>query len=178
MDIDFNAFHLSYEVVKQGVEEGNSIYHIAKTYPKVSKSVTTDYCYINEGYLKTKRIDLPCAISYEKRKHNKKYDYSNNMIDCSNHTYLDYLTYRRSHLNEYGCQLDFLGAIKSDPKSILTLIIPELHFTLLKIINKPNQSKVLAYFNQLEERMGWVVLVKYSLSFCPIETPRLVVWMK
>ena len=38
------------------------------------------------------KSDLPYAVKL-KRKHNKKYNYSNNNIDKNNHTYLNYLAY-------------------------------------------------------------------------------------
>lgn len=154
LDIDSNDFKALDDAIKQGVDQGHSIYHISKTDKRVSKSVTTIYRYIHSGYLKTKPLDLPSAVTYKKRKHHKKYDYSNNKIDRSNHTYLDYLSYRRSQPNEYGWQLDFLGAIKTDSKAILTLIAPEIHFTFLAIIKNPNSKKVIALFNALEECLG------------------------
>lgn len=91
---------------------------------------------------------------YKKRKHNKKYDYSeNNKIDRSNHTYLDYLSYIHKHPGIYVCQLDFLGAIKTDSKNILSFILPNLQFVLLDIINNPDSKKVVEFFDKLEERI-------------------------
>ena len=51
-------------------------------------------------------------------------------------------------------QLDFLGAIKTDSKNILSFILPNIHFTLLVLINKPNSSKVVKFFDSLEEKIG------------------------
>ena len=69
----------------------------------IDKSITTLYRYVNKDYLSTKRIDLPYAVKLKKRKHNKKYDYSNNNIDRSNHTYLDYLSYmHKTQIVMYG----------------------------------------------------------------------------
>ena len=59
------------------------------------------------------------------------YDYSDNKIDRTNRTYLDFLVFMRSHIGILHTQIDFLGAIKQDRKSILTLIIVEIHFVLL-----------------------------------------------
>ena len=71
-------------------------------------------------YLQKELIYL--MLLNKKRKHNKKYDYSNNNIDRSNHTYLDYLSYMHKNPNCNVWQLDFLGTIKSDSKSILSFI--------------------------------------------------------
>ena len=51
-------------------------------------------------------------------------------------------------------QLDFLGTIKSDSKNILLFILPNVHFTLLDIINNPNSKKVIEFFDSLEKLIG------------------------
>lgn len=155
LDSDSNEFKILDETVKQGHDEGKSIYEISLN-PRINKSVTTLYRYINNGYLKVSRMDLPYAVTYKKRKKiNKKYDYKqNNNIDRSNHTYIDYLSYVHSHPHEYGWQLDFLGSIKSDSKTIISLIMPELHFPLIDIITNPDSNKVVKFFDKLEESLG------------------------
>lgn len=50
--------------------------------------------------------------------------------------------------------MDFLGSIKTDNKSILTFILPNLQFTLLNIINKPNSTKVVEFFDNIEQKIG------------------------
>lgn len=155
IDIDSDEFKQLDYLIKNGVEHHESIYQIKiKNNSTIRKSLTTIYRYINNGYLKTKRIDLPYAVKYKKRKHNKKYDYSNNKIDRSNHTYLDYLAYIHTNPNVYVWQLDFLGAIKSDTKSILTFILPTLQLSILDIISKPDSSKVVKFFDDLENSVG------------------------
>ena len=54
----------------------------------------------------------------------------------------------------YVWQLDFLGAIKTDNKNILTFILPNIQFTLLDIINKPDSSKVVDFFDNIEMQIG------------------------
>lgn len=51
-------------------------------------------------------------------------------------------------------QLDFLGTIKSDSKNILSFILPNVHFTLLDIINNPNSKMVVELFDDLEDKIG------------------------
>ena len=156
IDLDLNEFDKLDSIIKKGTDDNKSIYQISiENKNDINKSITTLYRYINNGYLTTKRIDLPYAVKYKKRKHNKKYDYSNNnKIDRTGHTYLDYLTFLHKHPGIYVWQLDFLGAIKTDNNHILTFILPNLQFTLLNIINKPDSSKVVKYFDDLEEKLG------------------------
>ena len=156
LDISSDEFKTLDTIIKNGVDNNKSIYQIKiENKDTIDKSVTTLYRYINKGYLTTSRLDLPYAVKYKKRKHNKKYDYSNNnKIDRTGHTYLDYLSYLHKNPGINVWQLDFLGTIKTDSKSILTFILPNLQFTLLEIINKPDSSKVVEFFDKLEERIG------------------------
>jgi IS30 family transposase len=156
IDIDTEDFKQLDEIIKNGIDDNKSIYQIKiENNDVINKSISTIYGYINKGYLTTKRIDLPYAVSYKKRKHNKKYDYSeNNKIDRTGHTYLDYLAFLHKHPGVYVWQLDFLGAIKTDNNNILTFILPILQFTLLNIITKPDSSKVIDFFDNIEKQIG------------------------
>lgn len=155
IDLDDEEFKKLDSIIKKGIEEDKSIYQIKiENSNEIGKSITTLYRYINKGYLTTKRIDLPYAVKYKKRNHNKKYDYSNNGIDRTGHTYLDYLSYIHQNPRVNVWQLDFLGAIKTDSKNILSFILPEVHFTILDIITNPNSNKVVRYFDGLEDKIG------------------------
>lgn len=155
IDVNNEEMKLIDHIIKVGVDNNKSIYQIKiENNDSINKSITTLYRYINKGYLTTSRLDLPYAVKYKKRKHNKKYEYSNNKIDRSNHTYIDYLAFRHNNPNVYVWQLDFLGAIKTDSNNILSLILPELQFTLLDIIKNPDSKKVVEFFDKIEDRIG------------------------
>lgn len=155
LDLDDEEFETLDKIIKQGIEDKQSLYQIKiKNSDTIHKSLTTLYRYVNKGFLTTKRIDLPYAVKYKKRKHNKKYDYSNNSIDRSNHTYLDYLAFMHQNPRINSWQLDFLGSIKTDSKSILSLILPELQTIIINIIKNPNSQKVVKFFDTLEENIG------------------------
>ena len=102
VDCDSREFRDIDETIKKGIESGLSVYQIVNS-SSVGKSVSTIYRYINLGYLTTRRIDLPLAVTYKKRrKIKKKYDYdTNKSIDRSNHTYLDYLYQSRKVDTKY-----------------------------------------------------------------------------
>lgn len=156
IDLTNEEYKLLDSIVKKGVDENKSIYQIKiENNDIIDKSITTLYRYINKSFLSTKRIDLPYAVKYKKRKHNKKYDYSENKkIDRTGHTYLDYLSYIHNNPILNVWQLDFLGAIKTDSKHILSFVLPEVHFTLLVIITNPNSNKVVKFLDDLEEKIG------------------------
>lgn len=156
IDIDSEEFKRLDELIKNGVENNKSIYQIKiENNEEIKKSPTTIYRYINKGFLTTKRIDLPYAATLKKRNHNKKYEYSENKkIDRTGRTYLDYLAYLHENPRIYVWQLDFLGSIKADNKSILTFILPVLQVTILDIIENPNSEKVVEFFDKIEEKIG------------------------
>ena len=156
IDIDSEQFKELDNIIKDGIDNKKSIYQITiENKDIIDKSVTTLYRYVNKGYLTTKRIDLPYAVTYKKRKHNKKYDYSENKkIDRTGHTYIDCLAYLHKHPGIYVWQLDFLGTIKSDSNNILSFILPDLQFVLLDLIKNPNQEKVVQFFDNIEEKIG------------------------
>lgn len=138
-------------IIKDGVDDNQSIYHIIKDNTDLDISVPSVYRYINEGKLKTKRMDLPYAVKYKKRKVKKKYEYKENCaVDRANHTYLDFLSFQRANPSKHHIQMDFLGSIMSDKKSILVMTIPFLHYTMLFLIESPNSQKVINLFDQLE----------------------------
>lgn len=155
LDIEADEFKKLDEIIKKGIDNNESVYQIKiKNNDVIKQSTSTLYRYINNGYLTTRKIDLPYAVKYKKRKHNKKYDYSNNKIDRSNHTYLDYLAFIHKNPGIYVWQLDFLGAIKADNKSILSFILPDLQFFILDIITFPNSEKIVRFFDKIEEEIG------------------------
>ncbi|MDY4980182.1 MAG: IS30 family transposase, partial [Candidatus Onthovivens sp.] len=141
--------------IKEGLKTKRSIYASIKA-SKVDVSLPTVYRYISEKKVPISKMDLPYAVTYKKRKKKiKEYDYSNNKIDRSNRTYLDYLAYIKTRINEITTQMDFLGSIKSDSKSILVLILPQIHFIFLFIIEKRNSLKVVDTFNSIESLIGY-----------------------
>ena len=156
IDVDDEEFKKLDAIIKNGIDDKKSIYQIKiENQDEIKKCVSTLYGYINKGYLTTKPIDLPYSVKYKKIKHNKKYEYSeNNKIDRTGHTYLDYLAFMHKNPGIYVWQLDFLGAIKTDNKNILTFILPNLQFTLLDIINKPDSTKVVEFFDNIEKQIG------------------------
>ncbi len=139
--------------IKEGLAIKRSVYASIKA-SDVEISLPTVYRHISEKRVPISKMDLPYAVTYKKRKRkSKEYDYSDSKIDRSNRTYLDYLSCMKSHINEITAQMDFLGSIKSDSKSILVLILPQIHFTLLFIIEKKNSSKVVGVFEALEKTL-------------------------
>lgn len=141
-------------ILKEGLKNKKSVYSIVHS-SNIDISVPTVYRYISEKKLDITKMDLPYAVTYKKRhKKIKEYDYPNNKVDRSNRTYIDYLSYKKSHLNEMTVQMDFLGSIRTDKKSLLVIIIPDLQFPILRLIENKNSFKVTQVFDDLEDKLG------------------------
>lgn len=151
---------LSYDkAIRDGVAEKRSIYHIVKENKIDNKgfdvSVSTVYNHIHKGILSTKKMDMPYMVQLKKRKVSPKYQYSdNNKIDRAGRTYLDYLKFETENPNLNIVQMDFLGSIKTDKKSVLVLTIPKVHYVLLFMVDSPNQEKISTLFDTLERLLS------------------------
>lgn len=139
--------------IRNSLENNESIYQAVLKLP-FEITVQTVYRYIRENLISVKSYELPYAISYKKRKsYKKEYEYNETKIDRSNRTFLDYIAFTKNS-KLYTTQLDFLGSMKNDPNSILTLIIAEIHFTLIFLVNNKNSDKVIAIFDEIERKIG------------------------
>ena len=69
INLDAEEFKKLDAIIKKGNDENKSIYQIKiENKDSINKSIFTLYRYVNNGYLKTKRIDLPYVVKYKKKK--------------------------------------------------------------------------------------------------------------
>lgn len=154
INMTYEEHKLLNELLTIGLKNKKSLYTIVKE-SGLDISVPTVYRYIQEKKVDVSKMDLPYAVTYKKRKKKiKEYDYPNNKIDRSNRTFLDFLAYKKTRINEMTVQMDFLGSIRTDLKSILVLVIPEIQFPILFLIEKKDSNKVVKTFDELERKLG------------------------
>ena len=145
--------------LKVGLSNKKSVYQIAAELP-FDITPQTIYKYIRNGQIPVKRIDLPYAVTYKKRKKIKKeYEYNESKIDRCNRTFVDYLAFSKAS-NLYTTELDFLGSKRGDPYTILTLIIREIHFTLIFLVENKNADKIVKIFDNIESKVGYANFVR------------------
>lgn len=145
--------------LKVGLSNKKSVYQIAAELP-FDITPQTIYKYIRNGQIPVKRVDLPYAVTYKKRKKIKKeYEYNESKIDRCNRTFVDYLAFCKAS-NLYTTELDFLGSKRGDPYTILTLIIREIHFTLIFLVENKNTDKIVKIFDKIESKIGYENFVK------------------
>ena len=154
IDYDEGEFRAVDEALVAGLAQKKSVYEISRS-PEVAAvaSPQTIYRWVSLGLTTAKRVDLPMAARYKKRKA-KAYDYGGSSRGKEGRNFADYLAHRRENPGEFGCQMDFLGSVKSDRKAILTLSIPELHFVYIRLLPKGDPGAVKALWDWLDAKLG------------------------
>lgn len=150
-------FKIINEAVLNGVDKGQSIYHIANSIDDVKVSTSTIYRYIHNEYLTVQVHDLPKAVKLKKRKKKipSQYEYLENKgMDRTGHLYKDWIIYQAKNRIVLFWEMDFLGVPHCSSKMILALTIPHISFIMLYIIENPDNDKVLSIFNNLEQELG------------------------
>ncbi len=156
INLSHDEYLLLDKTVKDGINKGQSIFHIVKA-NAVGICVKTAYNYINSGMLSIKSIDLPRAVTLKKRHASlpSKYEYDENKnIDRSHRMYADWLVYQAKKRIIIYWEMDFLGAPKKSEQEILSLIIPQFEFVYLIAIQNPTKEKVIKVFDDLQEKLG------------------------
>lgn len=156
IDMSENEFKRLDSIIYNKTKNGQSIHHICKS-NNINRSKSSIYAYIHAGYLKTKPIDLPKAVTYKVRKKlPKQYEYlENKNYDRANHLYYDWIIYRNKHRTVIYWEMDFLGCVRDSEEEILTLACPSLEFLLMFVFKRPNSKEdVVKIFDELEEKLG------------------------
>ena len=90
-------FKIINEAVMDGVEKGQSIYHIANSLEEVKVSTSTLYRYIHNEYLTIQVHNLPKVVTLKKRKKKipSQYEYLENKgMDRTGHMHKDWLLFQ------------------------------------------------------------------------------------
>ena len=140
----------------EGVEKGQSVYHIANTVD-VNVSVSTLYRYIHNEYVTVTIHDLPKVVALKRRKKkiSSEYEYPENKgMDRTGHLYKDWIIYQIKNRIITFWEMDFLGVPHNSSKMLLVLTIPQISFMLLYPLERPNNQTVVEVINRLEKDLG------------------------
>ena len=167
-----NDFKIINEAVMDGVEKGQSIYHIANSLDEVKVSTSTLYRYIHNEYLTIQIHNLPKVVTLKKRKKkiSSQYEYLENKgMDRTGHLHKDWLLFQVRNRIVMFWEMDFLGVPHKSSKMILVLTIPRIQFIMLYAIENANNAKVIEIINNLERELG---LVNFQKVFEAVVTDR------
>ena len=116
-------------------------------------SKSTFYSYVNNGILSLCNLDLPKKVIYKPRK-SKNTDYKRKIALLKNRKYEDYIKFVSTHPRMNICQMDTVMGSSDSSKCLLTLIIVETNFMLIRLLDKKDINSVNEQVDILKEKLG------------------------
>ena len=116
-------------------------------------SKTTFYSYVHNGILSLCDLDLPKKVIYKPRK-NKNRNYKRKLALLKNRSYEDYIHFTSIHTKMNKCQMDTVEGNKNSNKCLLTLIIVDSNFMLIRLLDDKTINSVNEQFDILKEKLG------------------------
>ena len=116
-------------------------------------SKTTFYKYVNEKVILLSNFDLPRKVKYKKRKKknkNNKRDYS----ILNGRRYEDYLDVIKNNSKLKTWQLDTVIGKSTDKKCLMTFMLVETNFMLIRLLDKKDIENINKEFTLLKENLG------------------------
>ena len=123
-------------------------------------SKTTFYKYVNEKVILLSNFDLPRKVKYKKRKKknkNNKRDYS----ILNGRRYEDYLDVIKNNSKLKTWQLDTVIGKSTDKKCLMTFMLVETNFMLIRLLDKKDIENINKEFTLLKENLGIDLYKKY-----------------
>lgn len=117
-------------------------------------SKPTFYKYINNGVILLSNIDLPRKVKYKKRKSKKNKNNKRDMALLINRRYEDYeeRISKDKKLNIW--QLDTVIGLITDNKALMTFLLVETNFMIIRLIDKKDIEHINQEFTNLKIKLG------------------------
>ena len=117
-------------------------------------SKPTFYKYVDLGVIGLSNLDLPKKVKYKKRKSNKKKKYKKELALSIGRTYEDYIIRINNEKKLKIWQLDTVIGKKSDNKVLMTFLLVETNFMVIRLLDKKNVECVNKEFTKLKNDLG------------------------
>lgn len=117
-------------------------------------SKTTFYSYVNNGVISLKNIDLPRKVKYKPRKKNSNKENKKNISILLNRTYEDYVIKIDKEPKSNIWQLDTVIGLNDDSKCLMTFLLVETNFMLIRLLDKKNIKCVNEAFDKIRNDLG------------------------
>ena len=143
--------HIIVPLIKDKKQSINQVY--ASHYDILYFSKSTFYNYVNAGILSLSNIDLPKKVIYKARK-NKNTNYKRELAILKNRKYEDYIHFISNHPKMNKCQMDTVIGSNDSSNCLLTLIIVDTNFMLIRLLDKKDIASVNEQFDILKEKLG------------------------
>lgn len=147
--------HAIVPLIKDKKQSVNQVYSNHSDILYFSK--VTFYKYVNIGVFSLKNIDLPKKVIYKPRKKKDELEekqYKRKLSLLKGRTYNDYLNFVLKHPNMNICEMDTVEGNKESIKVLLTIIIKDTKFMLIRLLDKKNVQSVNYQFNLFKKKLG------------------------
>lgn len=117
---------------------------------------TTFYTYVNNGIINLTNLDLPRKVKYKKRNKKDNKEYKRELSILINRTYEDYIIRldeeKDKKLNIW--QLDTVIGLQNDNKCLLTFLMVETNFMIIRLLDKKDVYNVDEEFTKIKNALG------------------------
>lgn len=117
-------------------------------------SKTTFYTYINNGVISLKNNDLPRKVKYKPRKKSSNKENKRNTAILLNRTYEDYIIKVDKEPKSNIWQLDTVIGLNDDSKCLMTFLLVETNFMLIRLLDKKNMKCVNEAFDGIRNDLS------------------------
>ena len=117
-------------------------------------SKPTFYKYVDLGVIALSNFDLPKKVKYKKRKHNKDKLYKRELALSIGRSYEDYIIKTNNEKNLKIWQLDTVIGKATDSKTLMTFLLVETNFMIIRLLDKKNVECVNKEFTKLKDDLG------------------------
>lgn len=139
-------------LVKDKKQSVNQVFINHKNILYMSKP--TFYKYVDSGIIALSNLDLPKKVKYKKRKSKTDKNYKRKLALSIGRTYEDYILKVNSEKNLKIWQLDTVIGKQSDNKTLMTFLLVETNFMIIRLLDKKNVECVNKEFNKLKSSLS------------------------
>ena len=147
--------HSIVPLIKDKKQSVNQVYNNHSDILYFSK--VTFYKYVNIGVFSLKNIDLPKKVSYKPRKKKNNYEekqYKRKLALLKGCSYNDYLNFTLKHPNMNVCEMDTVEGNKQSTKVLLTIIIKDTKFMLIRLLDTKTIQSVNYQIDLFKDKLG------------------------
>lgn len=117
---------------------------------------TTFYTYVNNGIINLTNLDLPKKVIYKKRKKKTNNSYKRKTSVLINRSYEEYIIKLDEEKNKKFniWQLDTVIGLQTDKKCLLTFLMVETNFMIIRLLDKKDIYNVDNEFTKIKSNLG------------------------
>lgn len=97
---------------------------------------------MNDGVFSLTNLDLPKKVKYKQRKDSNKTNHKRKLAVLNNRKYKDYLEFVTKHPKMNIAEMDTVIGTDKSNKVLLTLLIKDTNFMLIRLLDKKCISSV------------------------------------